>query len=555
MDKEHSYTIGIDFGTLSARAAVVRVSDGKTLGTAVHAYESAVMDKTLSCADGQELPADFALQNASDYIRAIKETVPAALQEAGVSASEVIALGVDTTSASVVFAAEDGTPMSEIEQFRNNPHAYVKLWKHHGAAEQADRIQSLAAERQEKWLARYGGIISSELLLPKALEVFEKAPEVYKATGAITAAMDWINWRLTGVHKQSAGPSGYKRIYQDGEYPSTEYLEALAEGFGDVYEQKMSAPIVQLAEPVAGLSEEAAEWTGLKVGTTVVAGSIDAHAHALGVNAIEDGVMTIIAGTSSVLLVSDKDFHFVPGVFGTVDGGICPGKWGYEAGQTAVGDIFGWFKDTFVPLRYYEEADEKGINVHDLLTQKAMEQNIGEHGLVALDWHNGNRSILSDPRLAGMVLGKTLSTQPEDIYRALIEASIFGGKTIIDNFVEHGVEIKEVVIAGGLLKNPIYTQGYADVTGLPISISATEQAGALGSAIFAAVAAGAYEDVYEAAAAMGKKIEAKYKPIPENVEAYRPLYETYRELHDYFGRENTDIMHRLRKIRNEARSK
>ena len=554
MDKEHTYTVGIDFGTLSARAAVVRLSDGETLGTAVHAYPNGVMDKTLDCGDGRRLPEDFALQNPLDYLEAIKHTVPQALNEAGVSAKDVIALGVDTTSASVVFADKDGHPMCEHEEFRNNPHAYVKLWKHHGAAEQADRIQSLAAKRNEKWLARYGGIISSELLLPKALEVFEKAPEVYRATGAITDAMDWINWRLTGVHKQSAGPSGYKRIYQDGHYPSAEYLEALAPGFGRVYEEKMSAPIVELADKVGGLSEEAAHWTGLEVGTLVCAGSIDAHAHALGVNAVEDGVMTIIAGTSSVLLVSDKDFHFVPGVFGTVDGGICPGKWGYEAGQTAVGDIFGWFKDTFVPLRYYEEAESQGIDVHELLTQKALKQKVGEHGLVALDWHNGNRSILSDPRLSGMVLGKTLATRPEDIYRALIEASIFGGKTIIDNFVAHGVQINEVVIAGGLLKNPMSPQGYADVTGLPISVSATEQAGALGSAIFAAVAAGAYQDVYQAAAAMGKKVKAKYKPKPENVEPYRKLYETYQALHDYFGRENTQVMHGLRALRNSVKS-
>lgn len=552
MDKNDLYVIGIDFGTLSGRAVVARVSDGEILGQAVYAYPHGVMDRTLTAGDGAKLPNDFALEVPADYIEVLCHAVPEAVKNSGVKPEQIVSIGIDTTSASVVVTDENGTPLCEKPEFKNNPHAYMKLWKHHGGQDQADRIVKLAQERNESWLPRYGGVLSSELLLPKALELFEKAPEVYQAAATLTDVMDWLTWKMTGVHTQSAGSSGYKRMLQDGEYPSKEYLEALAPGFGNVFSEKMSAPIKPLGSEAGKLSAEAAEWMGLPEGITVATGNIDAHVHAAGVDAVENGTLTAIAGTSTCFVVSDHDLHDVPGIFGVVDGGIVDGEWGYEAGQTAVGDIFAWFTDNCVPAKYYEQAAAEGIGIHELLTNEAAKQKIGEHGLIALDWWNGNRSVLADARLSGMLLGQTLLTTAPEIYRALLESTVFGAKVIIDNFEKHGVEVKQVVVAGGLLKNPLYMQMYADITNLPISVSATDQAGALGSAVFAAVAAGLYPNVREAAQAMGRKVANAYLPIPENVASYRKLYEIFCELHDHFGRGGSEAMRELKKIRANA---
>ncbi|MFR9287975.1 FGGY family carbohydrate kinase, partial [Varibaculum cambriense] len=234
---ENKYVIGIDFGTLSGRAVVVRVSDGEVLASAVTEYAHGVMDTTLTAGDGQVLPPEFALEVPADYIAVLASAVPRAVKESGVDPKDVVAIGLDTTSASLVVTDQAGTPLCEKEEFKNNPHAYIKLWKHHGGQDQADRIVALAKERNEPWLGRYGGVLSSELALPKMLELYEKAPEVYQAAEAITDVMDWLTWKMTGVHTQTAGASGYKRMYQDGKYPDQEYLEALAPGFGEVFEQ------------------------------------------------------------------------------------------------------------------------------------------------------------------------------------------------------------------------------------------------------------------------------------------------------------------------------
>lgn len=553
-DLKNTYVIGIDFGTLSGRAIVARASDGEILASAVHEYEHGVMDRALTAGDGQILPPEYALQVPQDYLNVLSDAVPRAVKMSGVNPRQVAAIGIDTTSATVVVTDRLGTPLCTRPQFENNPHAYIKLWKHHGGQDQADRIVKLAKQRGESWLARYGGVLSSELLLPKALELFEKAPEVYQAAEVITDVMDWLTWQMTGVHTQSAGCSGYKRMFQDGKYPDSEYLEELAPGFGTFFTEKMSAPIKPLGSKVGELTAESARMMGLPTGIVVASGNIDAHVHAAGVNAVENGIMTAIAGTSTCFVVSGHSYKDVPGIFGVVEGGIVDGEWGFEAGQTAVGDIFSWFTRNCVPAEYLKEAKQQGIDIHQLLTQKAANQRIGEHGLIALDWWNGNRSILADARLSGLIVGETLLTRPEEIYRALLESTVFGAKMIIDNFLRYGVDVKEIVIAGGLLKNPLYMQMYADITNLPISISATEQAGALGSAVFAAVAAGLYSDVRQASAAMGKKKTYAYQPIKENVIAYRQLYELFTELHEYFGRGGSKIMPTLKRLRANALS-
>lgn len=550
---DKKYIVGIDFGTLSGRAIVVDAANGAQLGTHVTEYPHAVMDRTLTAGDNQVLPPEFALQNPADYVKVLRESVPGAIKDAGIDPKDVVGIGVDATSATVFFTDEEGTPLCEKPGFENNIHAYVKLWKHHGAQDQADRLVKVAEARREPWLARYGGVLSSELLLPKVLEVFEMAPDVYEATSYVVNLLDWLTWRMTGRLTGAAGDSGYKRMLQDGTYPSHEYLEAVKPGFGNVFEDKMNYPIVPLGGKVGGLTKEAAELMGLPEGIAVAAGNIDAHVVVAGANAVRPGQLTAILGTSSCYVLNGPEYKDCPGVFGIVDGGAVDGYWGFEGGQTAVGDIFAWFVDNCVPGEYFEEAKKRGISIHTLLVEKSQDQEIGEHGLVALDWHNGNRSILADARLSGMMVGQTLTTRPEEMYRALLEATAFGCRVIIDNFEEHGIKVDEIVAAGGLLKNKYYMQMLSTITRRPISVSLAEQTGALGSAVFAAVAAGVYPDVFAAADAMASVQKNAYEPVLEDSEKYDALYAIYKELHDYFGRYQggESPMHRLKNIRGQ----
>lgn len=548
---DKKYLVGIDFGTLSGRAVVVDAADGKQLGTHVTEYPHAVMDRTLTAGDNQVLPPEFALQNPDDYIKVLAESVPAAIKDAGVDPADIVGIGVDATSATVFFTDKDGEPLCNKPEYKNNIHAYVKLWKHHGAQDQATRLVKVAEARREWWLGRYGGVLSSELLLPKVLEVFEMAPDVYEATDYIVDLLDWLTWRMTGNLTGSAGDSGYKRMLQDGKYPSQEYLEAVKPGFGTMFEDKMDYPILPLGAKVGDLTPAFAELMGLKPGIAVASGNIDAHVVVAGANAVRPGQLTAILGTSSCYILNGEDFKEVPGTFGIVDGGAVDGYWGFEGGQTAVGDIFAWFVDNCVPGSYFDEAKERGISVHTLLVEKSKDAEVGESGLVALDWHNGNRSILADARLSGMIIGQTLTTRPEEIYRALLEATAFGCRVIVDNFEEYGVKVDEIVAAGGLLKNEYYMQLLADITRRPISVSLAEQTGALGSAVFAAVAAGVYPDVFAAADAMASVKKNAYIPNEDRSTKYDEVYSIYKELHDYFGRytQGESPMHRLKDIR------
>ena len=545
IDPQDALVVGVDFGTLSGRAVVVRVHDGAELGSAVHEYRHGVVDRALP-STGRALPPEWALQVPSDYVDVLREAIPGALAAAGVDPAHVIGVGTDFTACTMVPTTADGTPLSELPEFAGTPHAYVKLWKHHAAQGQADRINELARDRKEPWLPRYGGLISSEWEFAKGLQLLEEAPEVYAAMDRWVEAADWIVWRLTGTYVRNACSAGYKGIRQDGAYPTPEFLRELHPGFEGFVTDKLDHEIGALGDRAGGLSAEAAAWTGLPEGIAVAVGNVDAHVTAPAANAVEPGRMVAIMGTSTCHVLSGADLREVPGMCGVVDGGIVPGLWGYEAGQSGVGDIFAWFVDHNVPAEYHERAAERGISVHDLLTELAARQEIGEHGLIALDWHSGNRSVLVDHELSGLVVGQTLATRAEDTYRALFEATAFGTKAIVDAFVASGVPVTELIVAGGLLRNELLMRIYADVTGLPLSVIGSEQGPALGSAIHAAVAAGAYPDIRAAAAAMGSVRRGVYQPIPANVEAYQALYADYVELHDHFGRGRNDVMHRLK---------
>jgi L-ribulokinase len=546
-----TYVVGVDYGTLSGRAVVVRVRDGAELASATFEYPHAVVDRTLP-GTGERLPADWALQVPSDYVDVLKNAVPEALRASGVDPSAVVGIGTDFTACTMVPTTADGTPLNELDRFADRPHAFVKLWRHHAAQGQADRINELAAERGESWLPRYGGLISSEWEFAKGLQLLEEDPEVYAATEHWVEAADWIVWQLSGRYVRNACTAGYKGIYQDGEYPSREFLAALNPDFADFAETKVVHEIGALGDVAGTLTAEAAGWTGLPEGIAVAVGNVDAHVTAPAAKATQPGQMVAIMGTSTCHVMNGDKLAEVPGMCGVVDGGIVDGLYGYEAGQSGVGDIFAWYVKNQVPQSSVDAAAAAGKSVHQHLTDLAYEQPVGAHGLVALDWHSGNRSVLVDHELSGVIVGQTLSTTPEEGYRALLEATAFGTRRIVQAFEESGVPVTEFIAAGGLLKNAHLMQTYSDVLRLPISTITSEQGPALGSAIHAAVAAGAYPDIRSAAEAMGSVDRATYVPDEAAADAYDALYAEYLLLHDWFGRGGNDVMHRLRAMRREA---
>jgi L-ribulokinase len=532
--------VGVDFGTLSGRAVVVRVADGAELGGAVHDYADAVIERALPVT-GETLPPDWALQNPADWRAVLSTAVPAAVAQAGVDPAQIVGIGTDFTSCTVLPVLSDGTPLCELPESAGRPHAWPKLWKHHAAQPQADRITALAHERAEKWIKRYGGRISSEWQFAKALQVLEEDPDTYRRTERWIEAADWIVWQLTGRETRNACTAGYKGVHQDGGYPSADYLAALHPGFADFAATRLAHPLSPLGSRVGTLTAEAARRTGLPEGIAVAAGNIDAHVTAPAARAVENGRLLAIMGTSTCHVVSSSVLAEVPGICGVVDGGITAGAYGYEAGQSAVGDIFAWW--TRMTGRDHDE----------LAAGSAAP--VGSHGLVALDWTGGNRSVLVDHHLSGVIVGMTLATRPEEVYRALMEATAYGTRVIVEAFEAAGVPVEEFVVAGGLKRNAALMQIYADVLRRPVSIAASDQAPALGAAIHAAVAAGAYRDVPEAAAVMGRAVTAAYAPDPARARVYDLLYAEYRELHDHFaarGGASSAVLHRLRRLRNDA---
>ncbi|MBR6740092.1 MAG: ribulokinase [Clostridia bacterium] len=551
------YAVGIDFGTLSGRALVVDVATGRELASAEKVYTHAVMDDKLW--DGTPLPPDWALEHPKDYLEVLAEAVPAAVEKAGVSVDDIIGVSVDFTACTLLPILADGTPLCFLPEFEHDKHAYVKLWKHHAAQPYADKINALAIEKDPVRLARYGGKVSSEWLFAKAWQLLDEAPEIYERADRLIEAGDWIIMMLTGKECRNACAAGYKAMWHKREgYPSNEFLKELDPRLEHLIDEKLSRDIYALGLKSGDITARGAKLCGLKEGTAVGMANIDAHVAVPAAGIVTPGRMLMIMGTSTChMLLGDKE-SVVPGMCGVVEDGIIGGYYGYEAGQSCVGDHFDWFVKNCIPESYTAEAREKGISIHKLLREKVSAQKPGESGILALDWWNGNRSVLVDTDLSGMFIGMSLTTKPEELYRALIEATAYGTKMIIDTFEEYGVPVTELVAAGGIAeKDAMMMQIYADVTGREIRISGSGQACALGSAMFGAVAAGAerggYDTIGEAAEHMASLKDLVYRPDPENHELYKKLYAEYKLLHDYFGRGENDVMKRLRAIRREIK--
>ena len=542
------YVIGIDFGTLSGRIVVIDPADGREVSSVTVEYPHGVMDRSLP--SGKALPPEFALQDPEDYLKVL-QAIPEVLKEAGVSRESIAGLGVDFTACTMLPVDEEGRPLCQLAEFKDEPHAYVKLWKHHGAKSEADEINRLAKERNESWLQIYGGAVSPEWMLPKILETLRNVPEVYEKTCRFTEAGDWISRLLTGKETHSAVFAGYKGLWNaETGYPGNEFMKELDVRLDGIVGTKLFPRISGMDEIAGTINEEGSALTGLPAGIKVSLPVIDAHTAMPAVNIVSSGSMALILGTSACHLIHSGQCFPVPGISGYVKDGVVPGLYTYEAGQAASGDIFDWFVHNGIPASYEEEAKARGIGIHKLLREKAMRLSPGESGLIALDWLNGNRSVLSNAKLSGMILGMTLQTKPEEIYRAWIEATAFGTRMILEQFEENGLAVRSITAAGGIAKkDEMLMQIYADVTGKEISVSGAAEATALGSAIYAATAAGIYPSLTDAAAAMSAKIVRTYRPDEANRKIYDRLYGEYRTLHDYFGRGGNDVMMRLREMK------
>lgn len=553
------YTIGLDYGTNSVRALIVNVANGAEIASAVWGYEHGTQGVILS------RDPNLARQHPADYVKGAEVTIRNALQAArknvrGFKPEQVIGIGVDTTGSTPLPVDANGQPLAFDKKFANNPAAMAWLWKDHTSVNEAAEITTLAKKMRPKYLAKCGGTYSSEWFFSKIFHCLRTAPEVFNATYSWVELADYVPAALTGTehpNELTVGvcAAGHKAMWNakwDG-YPDKAFLSKLHPKLGALRE-RLCHRVASVDKAVGVLTADWAKRTGLRAGIPVAVGAFDAHLGAVG-SGVAAGALVKIIGTSTcdiAISPTSKSLADVPGLCGIVDGSVLPEYFGLEAGQSAVGDIFNWF------VNYIQPCGKAGT--HEALTEEAAKLKPGESGLVALDWNNGNRTVLVDQRLTGLLVGQTLYTTPAEVYRTLIEATAFGALTIINRFEEYGVKISEVINCGGIAeKNPVVMQIYADVTGRPMKVSRSAQTCALGSAVAAAVVAGAHENFSVAQKAMTGLKPRVFTPDAKAHAVYRQIYSLYKELHDAFGTEKWKgnlhgVMKKLLEIRQKARN-
>lgn len=542
-----SYTLGIDFGTLSARAVLIRIKDGRKVAESISVYPHGVMDEALP--NGRRLLPSYALQHPNDYRDALRRVVAGVLEEAGISAKEIAGVGIDFTACTLLTLDEYGEPLCLSPDFSDEPLAYALLWKHHGAQKYADLMNRVAEERGESWLNFIGGKVSSESMFPKILQILNEAPELYAATHRFIEAGDWITFLLTGEEMHSRNIAGYKAQYVSDSYPSEDYLSAVDPRLCGLIGSKVSANVIPLSACAGRVSKEGATLSGLAEGTPVAPAMIDAQAAIPALNLLEEGDLLAVIGTSACYIVHSSKERNVPCVFGAAKDVLYPGLYTYEAGQAGLGDSFDWFVRNCLPASYLEEAEAKGMGIHAFLREKASQLAVGESGLLAMDWFNGDRALKNDG-LSSMILGLTVRTKPEEIYRALIEATAFGARRIVEDFEASGISIRRILATGGIAgKDPMMMQIYADVTGLEVAVGGMKQASARGSAILGAAVGGSFSGLSASAKHFALPPQAIYQPNPEAQEAYNTLYWEYCTLYEQFGNENS-LLCRLNRRRN-----
>ncbi len=558
-----AYVIGLDYGTNSVRCLVVNTANGEEPGTAIYNYETGTQGIILDPADH-----NLARQNPADYIRGIEITVPQAMAQAKkadprFSADQIIGIGIDTTGSTPIPVTQEGVPLAMTDAFKANPNAQAWLWKDHTGNAEAEEITAMAAANRPEYLAKCGGVYSSEWFFSKILHCLRTDPAVFNAAYSWLECCDYIPAVLTGTAnllqvKRSRCAAGHKAMFSSewGGLPDREFLGKLDPKLAQLRERLYDQTFT-VDTSAGAICEAWAKKLQLPAGIPVAVGAFDAHLGAVGAG-ITPGTLVKIIGTSSCDMVvwpGNVNLPEIPGICGIVDGSILPGCWGLEAGQSAVGDIFNWFVNSMQP-------GGESAGSHESLTQKAAQYKPAQSGLLALDWNNGNRTILVDPRLTGLLIGQTLHTRPEEIYRALIEATAFGALTIIKRFEEYGVNIQQIVNCGGISeKNALFMQIYADVTGREMKLSRSAQTCALGSAIAAAVVAGkargGYDSFEEAQTSICAMKSTVFRPISQNHKIYQDLYSLYKQLHDAFGLAGwsgslANVMKRLLALKKQA---
>ncbi|WP_404340720.1 ribulokinase [Staphylococcus equorum] len=540
-----AYSIGIDFGTGSGRAFLINTENGEIVEQFIKTYTHGTIEGEL---DGQKLPQSYALQNANDYMEVIEEGIPAILAKTQIAPNEIVGIGIDFTSSTVVFVDGNMEPIHNKEGFKDNPHAYVKLWKHHGAQDEADVLFKTALEEKNRWLGFYGFNVSSEWMIPKIMEVNNKAPEVIAESAYIMEAGDWIVNRLTDQNVRSNCGLGFKSFWEADTGFHYDLFDKVDNDLSTIVREKVEAPVVNIGETVGKVSQTMADKLGLSPETQVSPFIIDAHASLLGIGSERDKEMTMVMGTSTCHLMLNKEQHKVPGISGSVKGAIIPELYAYEAGQTAVGDLFEYVaKQT--PYDDVKEAKLRDISIFELLNEKAAKLYPGESGLIALDWHNGNRSVLSDSNLKGCLFGMGLHTKLEEIYRAYMEATAFGTKMIMQQYEGWHMEVDHVFACGGIpKKNTLLMDIYANVLNKRVTVIDSEYAPAIGAAILGAICGGAHTDFSEAVEAMKEPVLYTVEPQPDKVEIYKKLFNAYQSLHDLHGYKKASIMRDVAKL-------
>ncbi len=534
------YSIGVDFGTLSARALIADVENGAIIGNAkTFEYPHGVM--TELC--GSALPDGYALQHPKDYTDALDALIPTLITENTISSDDIVGIGIDFTACTVLPLDKNGVPLCLDPDFEHDPHAYAKLWKHQGANKYTDRIESIAA-KYGNMLKITGGVLSGEFMIPKLYETYVESPAVYAATKKFINAGDHIASMLVGRYVHSASFATIKEHYDNTSkagHPPREFFAEIDGGFADVLD-KLGTEIDAVGDSCGSLTPEWAERLGLGTHTQVAVPVIDAHG-SFGAVGIEDGKAVAVLGTSAVLAVISSGKCYVPGIHSHGYEATAKGLMTFEAGIRAMGDLYAWFVENCVPAEYERRAAECGMGIHSYLRSLAEKKRVGESGLIALDWWNGNRSVIPNDKLSGMIVGMRLSTRPEDVYRALIESTAFELRRVYENYVSHGASIKSLVATGGIAaKDPMLMQILCDVLGIKIDCLTHTNATALGAAVWGAAAAGVYPDLESASAKMKLPITRTYTPTEENVQAYDALYRRYVELYDYFAGGTNKVM-------------
>ncbi len=547
------YTIGLDYGSLSGRALLVDVETGEEVCESVMEYPHAVMSASLP--DGTPLPKESAVQHPQDYLDVLSFVIRDVIKKAQITPEQVVGIGVDFTSATVLPLDENLTPLCFQARFSSRPKAYATMWKDHTAAPQAALIDLVSEKTGDLHLSYLGGKCSAENGLAKTLAILQTDEEVYRSAYRILEAGNWITSLLCGTDKVGYNYATCKEFWNPdlGGYPTKEFMKALDPRFECVVEEKFGGDTVSYDDCYGYVNQRGADLTGLAVGTAVSVPIIDGYASIPACGAVTPGKLAMIIGTSLCHFISSPKDSRVPGIFAAVPGSMFPGYTTYEGGQSSCGDLYAWFLEHCLPASYWAEAKAQNMGIHALMREKLKHTAPGSSGLICLDWFNGNRSILGDADLSGVILGLTLQTKPEEIYRGLLESSVFGTRRILEQIEAGGISIDEIIACGGIaLKDKFMMQMFADITNRPIRVCASTQGPALSMAMYASVAAGEYKTLEDAVNVMAKMSDITYLPNPENHCVYNEIYEQYKIVHDTFGLQNK-VMKRLKEIQAEGK--